>query len=133
VESGSGVPGTRLVGRAGREKHSDRILSPAKSDQYELLLSAVINRRVEFSEWTKCFVKDVVRWPAAKRCGKGEATHGWGMMTKANKVAENSGLGGACGAVYGPFALGDTAIAFIPSLAETFRKSQRRHGQKFHI
>jgi len=42
-------------------------------------------------------------------------------------------LGGACGAVLGLFALGYTTILhLIPSLAETFRKSQETLA-KFHI
>jgi len=117
VEVGAVFTGT-IVGIAGREN-----IAIAQAISYGIASIGVSIGVWSFLNGRNVSLKDAVRWPAANNAESGA----WWRNDDESKIRllRILALGGACGAVLGLFALGYTAILhLIPSLAETFRKSQ---------
>jgi len=117
VEVGAVFTGA-IVGLAGREN-----IAIAQSISYGVASIGVSIGVWHFLDGRNVSLKDVVRWPAANNA---ESDAWWRNDRESKtKLLRIVALGGACGEVLGLFAIGYTAILhLVPSLAETFRKSQ---------
>jgi len=117
VEVGAVFMGA-IVGLAGREN-----IAIAQAIGYAMASIGVSIGVWSFLDGRNVSLKDVVHWPAANNAESGA----WWRNDGESKIKllRILALGGACGAALGLFAIGYTAILhLIPSLAETFRKSQ---------
>ena len=116
-----------IVAAAGRED-----IAIAQAIGYGIASIGVSIGVWSFLDGRNVSLKDVVRWPAANHAGSGA----WWRNDDESKMRllRILALGGACGAFLGLFAIGYTAILhLIPSLAETFRKSQEEMAKIPHL